>query len=187
MPKRTSIAVVASLTVVTLMVAVAFLSVQNDARREIITSFDACAAAGGFILKTYPAQCETPAGERFTQDIGNALDVADRIRVATPRPSTAITSPLTITGEARGTWYFEATFPVRLADDYGTVLAEHYAQARGEWMTEDFVPFTATLAFTTPRSGRGTLILERSNPSGLPEHDAELRIPVWFNADAYNR
>jgi hypothetical protein len=49
-------------------------------------------------------------------------------------------------------------------------------------MTEDFVPFfSATLEFSVP-SGvtRGNLILEKANPSGLPEHEATLQIPVTF-------
>lgn len=46
-------------------------------------------------------------------------------------------------------------------------------------MTEEFVPFTATLRFTSP-GGHGTLILRKDNPSGLPEHDDALVIPVRF-------
>jgi hypothetical protein len=47
-------------------------------------------------------------------------------------------------------------------------------------MTPAFVPFEATLSFTPPASRTGTLILAKDNPSGLPEHAAELRIPVRF-------
>ena len=52
-------------------------------------------------------------------------------------------------------------------------------------MTEEFVPFSAVLEFVTPTAGdpelnRGTLILQKDNPSGLPEHDDALEIPVVF-------
>ncbi len=104
-----------------------------------------------------------------------------------PQPDDTITSPLTITGEARGYWFFEASFPVVLTDWDGRIIAETYAQAQGDWMTEDFVPFTSTVTFESPyKAGdpefmrRGTLILQKDNPSGLPENDAAHEITVWF-------
>ena len=46
-------------------------------------------------------------------------------------------------------------------------------------MTEEFVPFRTVLSFEKPEErSPGTLVLKKDNPSGLPEHDAELRIPV---------
>ncbi len=104
---------------------------------------------------------------------------ADKVRVISPQAYEKITSPLVVTGEARGTWYFEASFPLRLIDSNGNELAITPAQAQAEWMTEEFVPFAATLEFTT-NAENGTLVLEKDNPSGLPEHADELRIPVIF-------
>ncbi len=106
---------------------------------------------------------------------------SDLIRVTSPKPGDIVKSPLTVTGFARGNWYFEASFPVRLEDGNGKVLAQHYAQAEGDWMTTEFVPFKSTFAFDTPTSPTGTLVLMKDNPSGLPEHDDELRILVRFN------
>lgn len=101
------------------------------------------------------------------------------IIVDSPAPNAVVTSPLTITGKARGTWYFEASFPVRLLDDDGNELVVIPAQAQGDWMTEDFVPFSVTLAFVTTAK-TGTLVLERDNPSGMPENDKAIEIPVRF-------
>ncbi len=108
--------------------------------------------------------------------------LANKINVLTPLPEGTVKSPLTISGEARGTWYFEASFPIELLDTNGKRLAVMPAQAQGEWMTENFVPFTATLtwASTSTTATSGVLILHKDNPSGLPEHDEELRIPVKF-------
>jgi hypothetical protein len=92
----------------------------------------------------------------------------------------SVRSPLQIAGEARGPWFFEASFPVTLLDASGGVLAQSPAQASGDWMTEGFVPFAAQLTFAPPTTPTGTLVLTRNNPSGLPEHDAELRLPVRF-------
>lgn len=95
-------------------------------------------------------------------------------------PGDTVTSPLTVTGEARGTWYFEASFPVRLLDGNGNEIAVEPAQAQEDWMTEDFVPFEVTLVFTQPSTPTGTLVLEKDNPSGLPEHADQITMPVSF-------
>ncbi|MBI4592490.1 hypothetical protein HY733_03525 [Candidatus Uhrbacteria bacterium] len=101
--------------------------------------------------------------------------------VTSPTKDSIITSPLTITGEAPGFWYFEATFPIVLVNWDGLVIAEGYATAQGEWMTEEMVPFTATLEFETPEYGdNGALILQKGNPSGLPENDDAIEISIRF-------
>lgn len=115
-----------------------------------------------------------------TNNIGNELEKADLIRIESPRPGQEISSPLQILGEARGFWFFEASFPIELQDKNGNVLAIAIATANGEWMTKDFVPFTATLEFTTPISASGRLILKKDNPSGLREHDDTLIVPIKF-------
>jgi len=143
------------------------------------TNFDECAAAGNPIMESYPPQCSAN-GQTFTQEIGNELEYSDVIQVTSLRPNQLIASPLTITGQARGTWYFEANFPLELQDANGTVLVTAFGTATGEWMTEDFVPFTAELTFTQPTTPTGNLIIKNSNPSGLPENEKTLRIPVKF-------
>ena len=109
------------------------------------------------------------------------LEYRDLIRLTSPLAEEEITSPLVIKGEARGNWYFEATFPVVLTNWDGLIIAEGYATAQDDWMTEDYVPFEATLEFDKPKDGeRGSLILKKSNASGLPEHDDALEIKVFF-------
>ncbi|MCR4283954.1 MAG: Gmad2 immunoglobulin-like domain-containing protein [Parcubacteria group bacterium] len=107
------------------------------------------------------------------------------IRVTTPLPEQVITSPLIVEGEARGYWFFEATFPLVLTDWDGRIIAQSYATALDEWMTEDFVPFRGVLEFEEPEfigefSNRGALILKKDNPSGLPEHDDALEMTIYF-------
>ena len=144
-----------------------------------INNFQECAAAGNAVMESYPRQCR--AGEQnFTEDIGNELEKTDLIKVDSPRPNQAVESPLEIIGQARGNWFFEASFPVKLLNEDGSDLASGIAQAKGEWMTDNFVPFSASLEFTAPKGKTGLLILKKDNPSGLPENDDELRIPVSF-------
>ena len=134
-------------------------------------------------------ECRVPGTEPAPINDEGAVteDVSDRNRLTEPVPGDTIESPLVLTGEARGTWYFEATFPIVLTNWDGLIIAEGYAEAEGDWMTEEFVPFTATLTFTNPvQEGdpdfmhTGYLILQKDNPSGLPENDAALEIPVRF-------
>jgi len=120
---------------------------------------------------------ETETPEQPDNQIEKAEEM---IKLASPKPGDTVSSPLLIKGEARGTWYFEASFPVKLLDADGNIIAVHYAQAQGEWMTEEFVPFTSELIFDTPQTETGTLILQKDNPSGLEENDASIEIPVKF-------
>ncbi len=145
-----------------------------------VTDFTSCAAVGYPIMESYPRQCRTPDGRTFVEQISISEPLSDRIQVTAPLADAVVASPLTVTGKARGTWYFEASFPVRILDANNQELGVIPAAAQGEWMTEDFVPFSATLAFTAPTTATGTLVFEKDNPSGLPENDAALRVPVRF-------
>lgn len=102
------------------------------------------------------------------------------INISSPSPFESISSPVTITGEARGPWFFEASFPVQILDGNGQVIAEAPAMATEEWMTEGFVPFEATLEFDAPATDMGTIVFRNDNPSGLPENSQELRMPISF-------
>lgn len=102
------------------------------------------------------------------------------IRLISPQSNEVVVSPPLVEGEARGNWFFEASFPIKLLDENDQQIALGIAQAQNEWMTENFVPFKTTLTFTRPTTPKGWLVLTKDNPSGLPEHDDELRIPIRF-------
>lgn len=129
------------------------------------------AIAAGVVLFMLPAETQAP----------EPAGIPDLILVDTPVKNMPVNSPITITGSARGTWYFEASFPLELRDASGKVIAQHYAQAQSDWMTENFVPFKASLAYPPqPKGSTGTLILRKDNPSGLPEYDNSVEIPIIF-------
>lgn len=163
-----------------LVLAVAVVWFKSRKPSIVVSSFDDCVKADYPVSESYPAQCRTPDGMTFVQDIGNELEKQDLIRIEMPRPNTKVSSPLTIKGQARGTWFFEASFPVRIYDDNGNELGVVAAMADGEWMTEEFVPFTATLKFDSPQTESGELVLEKDNPSGMPENADQLIVPVVF-------
>ncbi len=147
---------------------------------KTINSFEECVAAGNSVMESYPRQCRAE-GEVFTEYIGNELEKLDLIRIDNPRPNQEIESPVVIQGQARGFWFFEGDFPVVLVDWDGLIIAQGIAQAKSDWMTEEFVEFEVTLEFENPGySNKGTLILRKDNPSGLPQNDDALEVPIIF-------
>jgi hypothetical protein len=113
--------------------------------------------------------------------IAKLSDVNEQILVTFPVKDSVISSPLSITGRARGSWFFEGSFPIILLDAYGNTIAEGYATAQGEWMTNDFVKFTETLQFNNFIKGaKGSILLKKDNPSGLEENDDFIEIPITF-------
>jgi hypothetical protein len=105
------------------------------------------------------------------------VELPDNLRNLNVEAGDRISSPVTLTGEAR-LWYFEASFPISIVDRDGNVLDQAPAQAQGEWMTEEFVPFEATLEFDVEEETRGFIVYEKDNPSGLPEQAESFRLPV---------
>lgn len=140
---------------------------------DIVCAMDAKLCPDGSSVSRNGPKCEFAPCPDAT--IGN-----DMVRLTEPRMDAVIHTPVTVRGEARGSWYFEGSFPVRLLDGNGETLSFVTARALGEWMTTEFVPFEATIPFVTPETATGTLILEKDNPSGLPENADELRIPLRF-------
>lgn len=88
---------------------------------------------------------------------------------------------ININGQARGTWFFEASFPIELLDKDGKILVQSYAQAQGEWMTENFVPFVAKLQVPASYTGPAVIVLRKDNPSALPEYEASISFPITIN------
>lgn len=142
-------------------------------------SYRECVETGNPVVVTQqPYRCAMPDG---TYAIDESNPKLDRIRVAKPYAWERVSSPLLVEGNARGTWYFEASFPVELLDASGNSIAQVPAQAQGEWMTEDFVFFQTILEFPPqPPGSVGMLVLHKDNPSDLRQYDDEVRIPVRF-------
>ncbi len=98
--------------------------------------------------------------------------------LVSPLPGSEVNSLFSIQGAARGMWYFEGSFPIELQKADGTILATAVAQAQGEWMTSELVPFTTTMVAPNTAHGYHILVLKKDNPSGLPEHDKSIEIPI---------
>ncbi len=185
------------------IIGMVILYVSESSVVKNIATFSQCEENGYPVQESQPRRCVTPDGRTFTEDAVTPtpnLNLGENpnpgqnptatstgshplISVQSLKAGDTVRGPLTITGQARGYWFFEASFPVELLDANGTQIAISPAQAQGEWMTENFVPFSVTLTFTNPQTQNGTLVLRKDNPSGLPELDDELRIPVVIGAN----
>ena len=118
--------------------------------------------AAGWVLVATPAPAEPtpppPTPGPF---------VSEMVKITSPLAGATVGKTFTVKGEARGQWYFEASFPVQVKDKDNNTVGQGIAQAEGEWMTTEFVPFSANVIVTN-YSGPATLVLLKDNPSGLP-------------------
>lgn len=137
----------------------------------------------GQVQTEYSMEAVMPAlrhVERSAKTASSTISQSEDVRLNNFKSNEVVSSPLSIEGSARGAWFFEGSFPVRVLDEAGQELGVGIAQAQGNSLTEDFVPFKATVMFTRPTSSIGSLVLERDNPSGLVENEKKILLPIKF-------
>lgn len=130
------------------------------------------------IADTFLANFEITDSEKLSTEI------EDVIMINSPQPGLSINSPISISGQAVGNWFFEAQFSIDVVNWDGLIVGTGIATAQGEWMTENMVPFIADIEFDNTGaniSPSATLIFHKANPSGLPQNDMTLEYPVYFD------
>lgn len=147
-----------------------------------VLSYEDCVGAGYPITAGTPSRCTTPDGRVYAQEIKQNFTYQNAssglIVVDSPYPGAVTGKQFAITGKARGTWYFEASFPYAVMDANGKILAQGHGSAQGDWMTTNFVPFRADVTISSSYTGKATVVLKNDNPSGLPERDASVTFPI---------
>lgn len=102
-----------------------------------------------------------------------------------PKPEESFSNPFAVTGKARGKWYFESSFPLKIVDEQAKVLGTGVAIAQSDALTENYVPFIGFMEFSSeekPASGtKAFLIFTNDNPSGLPENEISTTVPIIIN------
>jgi hypothetical protein len=154
---------------------------KADIPMDIACTMDAMICPDGSAVGRIAPDCrfaECPVMPVQEEDFANSMIILD-----TPTEGSIVQSPITLTGKARGNWFFEASFPITIVNWDGLIIGEGYATAQNDWMTTEFVPFMATVNYlidpSTPYN-RGAIILKKDNPSGLPENDAAIEVPILF-------
>lgn len=139
------------------------------------------------ILMIIKSQSSSVPLAPITIDPQEIIEHSPAVSVSTPIPGQIIQSPVIIRGEVPGYWFFEASFPIKLYNEnnelIGTTTAQPEISGDETWMTEKLVNFKAELTFNQATSTKGTLVLEKDNPSGLPENAGEFRVPVEFTVN----
>lgn len=124
---------------------------------------------------------DTSPTPQFTTSLSWAL--AEQVIIISPAENALIDNPLIITGSAPGNWFFEWVAPVTIVNRNGLILWDWYISAIGEWMTTGMVDFSGLIVYNrdpiTPYP-YWWIILNRDNPSGMPENDAWIEIPILF-------
>ncbi|MDQ5948887.1 MAG: hypothetical protein QG589_12 [Patescibacteria group bacterium] len=147
-----------------------------------VSSFAECVAAGYPVIIENIRQCKTPDGRRFAEELPEKITYthasADLIVVELPFPGAVTGKTFSVIGKARGTWFFEASFPVVVLDKDGKVIATSIARAKKDWMTNDFVPFEADFKVPDDYMGPATIVLKKDNPSGMADKDASISFPI---------
>lgn len=171
------------LVILIILVALGIVLYTNSQKDNVqVANFAECAAAGYPIMESFPRQCRTPEGITYTEE--DPRVAGPEVMNVNIAQNSIVTSPVTVTGEARGNWFFEANLPIFIKDASGKVIGQAGAQAQGEWMTTNYVPFSGTVTFTNPTTDTGTLVIAKDNPSGLPENDKSIEIPIRFRASS---
>ena len=117
-----------------------------------------------------------------------ATSTDDLIHINSLKPGDQVSSPFDIIGEARGYWYYDGEFPVVLTDATGKTIAETEAKSTRGWMSTGFVPFELAMTFPDQAvESKGYLILKRENPSGMPQNEMSLKIPVTFGESSNHK
>lgn len=121
--------------------------------------------------------CSSPTSENIITSI-DEINVTDEENKINAHIITNSNYEIQVSGEASGTWFFEAEFWLELLDENNNLLSEWFVTAEWEWMTVEYVPFKGKIAYLEPETEYGYLVLKRSNPSWLEEHDLKKSVKV---------
>lgn len=168
---------------------------QSDRPSVGATNFEECVGAGNPVMESHPRQCnDVRTGKTFVEQLDE--EVQDDVPELKTREyqsakgvtvfinnwayNREVTSPLTITGQVPGSWSHEGVFTIDLSFEGDVGLPGATARLQGDWMTDELVPFTATLEFDSKQLvGKDVaIIIRNANPSGLPENDDSLSLEV---------
>ncbi len=109
------------------------------------------------------------------------VDYSSQLELTSPKPGSEIKSPLTVIGRLKGGWFFEANAGLALLDQNKQPITVTNIMATTDWMTADWVSFKGTVGFPVEYKGKsGYLQISNDNPSGMPENEKKILVPVLF-------
>jgi len=132
-------------------------------------------------LRSWEEACDTNSTSTNIEVATNTPEATFTTEALVQKPTRneLVSSPLDIQGKVSGSWFFEATLPVKLFDSDNNIIAAGQAKALDDWMTDKPVRFEANLVFET-KATSGNLIISKDNPSGLEQNSGFIEVPVRF-------
>lgn len=93
-------------------------------------------------------------------------------------PGTKVRGVVSYSGVIKGAYFFEANILINVLDANRNILKAGNTMATGDWMTSGPVSFAGTIDFSGLKKGGAFIEIHNDNPSGLPENDKSVLIPV---------
>jgi hypothetical protein len=104
--------------------------------------------------------------------------LGELIRINEIYPGAIIGSSYIVTGKAKYSWFFEGDFPVKLKDEYGTILSSTYAAALSSRKQPGWIPFRANIIYIAAPGTEARLVFELHNPSDTEGFQRAIEVPV---------
>ena len=120
----------------------------------------------------------TPIAKSSASQATSTAPLDTKVIVSTPKSGAVVSRTFSIAGTAPSGWFFEAVFPIMVRDDNDNAIGRTQGRAQSDWTAPGPIRFTAQVTLETAYKGPATLVLMRDNPSGLPENDDSVEIPI---------
>jgi hypothetical protein len=139
------------------------------------------------LKQTYGNRCEAEnaraknitEGECKTADQNSTTSTSPvSLKIPTSR---TLPNPVSLEGQAPGTWFGAGSILVEVTDGTGNMLGSARLNAVGEWMTEKMVTFKGSVSYKVPSGVKdGYIVVKKNNASGNPAMDQSVKASVNF-------
>ena len=85
---------------------------------------------------------------------------------------------LSFNGVVQGGYFSEGSMPINVLDFNKNLLKNSNVMTKSDWMTSGPVNFEGKIDFSGLPKGPAFIELKKDNPSGLPEYDKSILIPI---------
>lgn len=129
-----------------------------------------------WILFTTPVPTTPATGS--TSSPQTAAPLHAQVTVTTPTANATLSHSFEVAGTAPNQWFNEAVFPIQVRDPNDNLIGASQGQAQGDWTQPGLVTFTSHMTVDSTYEGPANLILLKDNPSGLPQNDDSVTVPI---------
>ncbi len=132
-----------------------------------------------YLISAYPLDSQLIATyNQFLDFVDLEADIP--VEIISPELGMEIGPPVSVQGQASGTWFFEAILPISVTNVEGSVLAEDLIMTEEDWMTEEMIAFEKELDFEAPDANFGFIKISKNDPSGIPRNANDYYWPIEF-------